>query len=265
MQYDPVKDVILKAVRKISYLRKSFFVTLDLLFLRQWYVKARIKRWFPKAKPLSFFDAGAGFCQYSDFILSGWKQSTAFALDLKTDYLKDFNEYASRKYPQRFNWISSDLVTYHPAKQYDLIAAIDILEHIENDRQVLSNFIAALKPGGKLVISTPSDLDETARFTAEHVRPGYAKSEMQEKLITAGFVIDSLDYSYGKWGHLSWKLAIKIPLLLVSVSKIMLLLLPIYYICLYPLIYLLMRIDIKSDNKTGNGLVVVAEKPFIAS
>jgi hypothetical protein len=39
-----------------------------------------------------------------------------------------------------------------------------------------------------------------------------------------------------------------------------LLVLPLYYLCLYPVIYLLMRMDITSVNKQGNGLIVVAEK-----
>lgn len=265
MKYDPIKNVMFKIVKAIPALRSLFFAALDLLFLRQWYVKRKISDCFKSDASISFYDAGSGFCQYSDYILKHWKHSKVFALDLKTDYLKDYAIAAEQNYPQRFSWVEGDLVLYKPLKKFNLIAAIDILEHIEDDKQVLANFYECLEPGGKLVISTPSNLDEAARFTAEHVRPGYNPDELKSKLKEAGFAIKSFEFSYGKWGKLSWKLAMKYPLQLVSYSIILMLVLPIYYICLYPVIYLLMHKDITSHNNVGNGLVVVAEKPITAS
>jgi hypothetical protein len=52
----------------------------------------------------------------------------------------------------------------------------------------------------------------------------------------------------------------KKPLQLIAISKLMILLLPVYYIFTYPLAWLLMQVDIRMDNKSGNGLIVVAEK-----
>ncbi|MFO7660664.1 MAG: class I SAM-dependent methyltransferase, partial [Candidatus Cloacimonadaceae bacterium] len=154
-----------------------FFLLLDMLFLRQWYVKKQIRLLLKKNSSLRFYDAGAGFCQYSDYILTSYRNSSVLALDLKEDYLKEYAGYAEQKYPDRFSWICADLVEYIPSDRFNLIAAIDILEHIENDVKVLENFYQCLADGGKLIISTPSTLDETARFTAEHVRPGYAEEE----------------------------------------------------------------------------------------
>jgi SAM-dependent methyltransferase len=265
MLYDPVKNVIMKAVREFPLLRRVFFLILDMLFLRQWYVKRQIRRHFKRNEVIKFYDAGAGFCQYSDFILSNWKKSTVFALDLKEDYLKTYSTHARSKYPERFSWIKSDLVYFVPEIKYNLIAAIDILEHIDNDIQVLKNFYACLLCGGKLIISTPSDLDEASQFTSEHVRPGYALDNLLLKLTDVGFAIVFSGFSYGQWGALSWKLAVKIPLSLMSYSKILLILLPIYYICLYPLIYLLMLLDVYTIKQKGTGIIIVAEKPFNAS
>lgn len=265
MQYDPIKNTFMILIRKLPCLRKVFFLLLDLLFLRQWYVKKQIRSLLKKNSELRFFDAGAGFCQYSDYILASYRNSTVLALDLKVDYLKEYAFYAEHRYSDRFFWICADLVDYIPSDRFNLIAAIDILEHIENDVKVLENFYQCLAEGGKLIISTPSNLDETARFTAEHVRPGYSKHEIIDKLQDAGFKISSFSYSYGIWGKMSWKLSIKFPLIILSYSKILLLALPIYYICLYPLIYLLMIIDINTNNEKGNGIILVAEKPLTAS
>lgn len=265
MHYDPIKDRIMKLIKLSPVLRKLFFALLDMLFLRQWYVKKHILNLFPKNNSVAFYDAGAGFCQYSDYILSNWKDSKVLALDLKCDYLQDYSKYAAEHYPDRFEWINGDLVEYTPSTKFNLICAIDILEHIENDRQVLNNFYQCLEDKGKLIISTPSDTDEAAKFTAEHVRPGYSEADLKSKLMNAGFLIKDFSYSYGKLGKLSWTIGIKTPILLLSKSKLMILVLPIYYICLYPLIYLLMNLDVISYNKTGNGIIVVAEKPAISS
>jgi SAM-dependent methyltransferase len=264
MQYDPIKDILFRAVTRYPYLRKVFFFLLDKLFLRQWYVKKHITRLMAKLDKIDFYDAGAGFCQYSDFVLSNYSDSHVLALDLKDDYLKDYAKYADEKFPGRFNWISEDLVTYKPGNIFNLVVAIDILEHIEDDVQAMKNMYLALSAGGKLIISTPSETDEAARFTSEHVRPGYAMKDLIGKLKQTGFEILISEYSYGRWGRISWKLGIKLPLLLVSYSKLLLLLLPIYYLCLYPIIYLLMLVDISSSNKTGNGIIIVAEKPVSA-
>lgn len=260
MQYDPIKNKIASLIEIFPFLRKTFFTALDFILLRQWYVKKYIKKYYPPGAGIRFYDGGAGFCQYSDFILSGWKESTVFALDLKTDYVESYAHYATQYYGKRFRWTGGDLVTYQPVKKYNLIAAIDILEHIEDDRQVLANFFECLEPGGKLIISTPSDKDEAARFTAEHVRPGYDPDDLREKLLSAGFTIRDFIYSYGRWGKLSWILAMKVPLKMLSVSKGMAIALAIYYTALYPLIYLLMKLDMKANNRIGNGIIVVAER-----
>ncbi len=43
-------------------------------------------------------------------------------------------------------------------ERFDLITALDVLEHIEDDRYVLANLVAMLKPGGKLLITVPASM-----------------------------------------------------------------------------------------------------------
>ena len=136
----------------------------------------------------------------------------------------------------------------------------ELLEHIEDDEQVLRNFREVLDKGGKLIISSPSNFDESAKFTEEHVRPGYSKEEIYSKLERAGFSIRSFEYSYGKFGQIYWKLALKYPLSLISKSKILAILLPIYYIIFYPIAFGFMLLDYYNKNKIGTGVIVVAEQ-----
>lgn len=259
MKYDKVKDKFAAVIDRFPILRKLFYLLLDMLLLRQWYVKREIKKYFSTGKQLRFYDAGAGFGQYSYFILKKFKKAKVHAVDLKTDYMDSFARYAKLSGWQDFTIQQADLVDYTPKESFDLIIAIDILEHIEDDEQVLQNFRKVLDKGGKLIISSPSNFDESAKFTAEHVRPGYSKEDVCSKLEKAGFRIISFEYSYGKFGQIYWKLALKIPLSLISKSKVFVLFLPIYYIIFYPIAFGFMLLDYYNKNKIGTGVIVVAE------
>jgi len=260
MQYDIIKDKFADLIEWFPIFRKLFYLILDLLLLRQWYVKKEIKKHFKPNKELSFYDAGAGFGQYSYFVLKHFKNAKVHAVDLKTDYMESFARYAQKKTSWHdFSVQQADLVDYVPDSKFDLIIAIDILEHIEDDVQVLKNFRKALNKHGKLIISSPSTFDESAKFVEEHVRPGYDKSEIISKLKNAGFKIVSFEFSYGKLGHFAWLLTMKYPLSLLGISKIFFLLLPFYYFFLYPVSALFMWIDLKFKNKEGTGVIVVAE------
>jgi 2-polyprenyl-3-methyl-5-hydroxy-6-metoxy-1,4-benzoquinol methylase len=259
MQYDKIKDKFAGLIDKFPFIRKLFYLLLDMLLLRQWYVKKEIKKFFPKDKPIRFYDAGAGFGQYSYFILKHFKKAKVHAVDLKTDYMNSFARYAAKHGWTDFTAQQADLTAYVPKDKFSLILAIDILEHIENDEQVLRNFHQVLTEGGKLIISSPSTFDGSAEFTEEHVRLGYSKNEIISKLEKAGFRIKSFKYSYGKWGHIAWLLTMKCPMRLLEISKLFFLLLPFYYLLFYPISALFMLCDLNMKNKTGTGVIVVAE------
>jgi SAM-dependent methyltransferase len=141
------------------------------------------------------------------------------------------------------------------------------MEHIEDDRTVFRHLYKGLKPGGILLISTPSDQggsdvhhkhDES--FIDEHVRDGYGLEEIDEKLREAGFSDIQIKYSYGRPGKISWKLSMKYPILLANFSKLFLLLLPLYYLLVYPFCYFLNRTDVRGTFSTGTGLIVKCKK-----
>jgi len=43
-----------------------------------------------------------------------------------------------------------------PEHHYDLVAALDVIEHIDDDRAALASIARRLKPGGRLVITVPA-------------------------------------------------------------------------------------------------------------
>jgi 2-polyprenyl-3-methyl-5-hydroxy-6-metoxy-1,4-benzoquinol methylase len=259
MHYDRIKDKFASLIDRFPACRKLFYLGLDMLLLRQWYVKKAIKKHFSKGSPIRFYDAGAGFGQYSFFVWKHFPKARVLAVDLKTDYMDSFARYAKSVGWPDFTAQKADLVDFMPDAEFDLIIAVDILEHIAEDEKVLHNFRKILADQGKLIISSPSTFDDSAQFVAEHVRPGYGREEIIAKLQNAGFRIVSFDYSYGKFGHLAWLLTLKLPLSLLGKSTLFFLFLPVYYLLFYPVSALFMWLDLLLENKRGTGLIVVAE------
>ena len=269
MQYDPVKRSLGTLFNKTPFTRKIFYKLLDLLLLRTWHVKREL-RIFRKnsAEKINVLDAGAGYGQYS-FFMSGLSAAWNIrAVDVKKEQIDDCNRFFTRiNRDKRVVFEMADLVKFIEKEKYSLILSVDVMEHIEDDEIVFGNFYNSLKPGGLLLISTPSDKGgsdvfhhHSNSFIEEHVRDGYGVNEIKMKLEKAGFNNINTRYTYGKPGQLSWKLSMKYPILLLNLSKIFFIILPFYYLITFPFALLLNALDVKMKHKTGTGLVVKAWK-----
>lgn len=79
---------------------------------------------------------------------------------------------------------------------FNFVYTSNVLEHIENDRESINHLYQVLSPGGKIGVYVPalpflfSNLDREAG----HFRR-YKKSELVQKFIEAGFIIDKCFYS----------------------------------------------------------------------
>ena len=160
-----------------------------------------------------------------------------------------------------------DLTQIQHSDKFDFILSVDVMEHIPDDMGVFRNFFRALKSGGTLLINTPSNLggsdahsEKEKSFIGEHARNGYGAEEIQKKLESAGFKVESIRYTYGTWGDRYWKFGIKYPMQMLNVSKILFIVLPLYYLCTLPFVLPMMWLDYHTDNKAGTGLNVLAKK-----
>lgn len=268
MHYDPIKKYFGSFVGSRLWMRKLFYMLLELLLLRTWHIKHELRKW-SKSKPhdMEVLDAGFGYGQYSYWLVKKYKSYKITGLDVKQEQVDDCNVFFAKSGHHNANFITGDLTLYKQANSYDLVLSVDVMEHIVDDESVFSNFYQSLKPGGMLLISTPSDQggsdvhknDQTS-FIEEHVRKGYNILEIREKLSTAGFETISARYQYGFPGSVSWRLSIKYPLLILGASKIFLMVLPLYYLFVFPFCLILNFADLRLAHKTGTGLIVKAWK-----
>lgn len=268
MHYDPIKRSLGNVFNKSPFLRKLFYSLLDLLLLRTWHIHNEIIKWSRgKTSGINILDAGSGFGQYS-YYLSGINPNwNILAVDVKEEQVADCNTFFNAINRKNIEFKVADLTVFKKEETFDLILSVDVMEHILEDVKVFENFHTSLKKGGMLLISTPSDqggsdvnADSDTSFIEEHVRDGYNISEIEKKLIGAGFSKVEAKYSYGPPGKISWRLSMKYPIQMLDISKLFFIVLPIYYLFTYPVAFMLNYLDTQIKHTSGTGLIVKAWK-----
>jgi SAM-dependent methyltransferase len=269
MKYEPIKASLGNVFNKHPYLRVFFYKLLDLLLLRAWHINKELKKLRKQiGEEANCLDGGAGFGQHT-YTLSGFsKKWNITSVDIIPEQVEDCNRFfAQIGKGQQVKYIQADLTKYVNPGAYNLIISVDVMEHILDDVAVFKNFSSSLKPGGVLLISTPSDQggsdvheEHGESFIAEHVRDGYNINEIEEKLISSGFSKVVARYQYGTPGKISWKLSMKYPISMLNIGKAFFILLPLYYIITFPVSLLLNYLDVIGNHKTGTGLIVKAYK-----
>jgi SAM-dependent methyltransferase len=272
MQYDPVKDRIGAIAEKSPILRRLFFGLLNVVFLRAWYVKRELHRVLPQLETdgrIRVLDAGTGFAQYAYYVARNFPKADVTAVDIKDDYLASASEFVARTpLKDRIRFGKEDLTLLSLDGPFDFILSVDVMEHIEDDRGVFRHFERVLRPGGMVLINTPSDLggsdvqdDDDESFIEEHVRDGYNLDELEAKLREAGLEPIRSIYTYGPYGSAAWRMLIKHPIRWLGANRAAYLLVPLYYAVALPIGALLNALDVRRHNERGTGLLVLARKP----
>ncbi len=107
--------------------------------------------------------------------------------------------YAVESDEEYFSLLSKKHNTFHDLDEapgnIDLLFSIDVLEHIEEDEKILSQFFEKLNPGGLLFLYVPARMELYSEFDKSigHFRR-YNKEELKLKVQKAGFTIDRTQY-----------------------------------------------------------------------
>jgi 2-polyprenyl-3-methyl-5-hydroxy-6-metoxy-1,4-benzoquinol methylase len=116
--------------------------------------------------------------------------------------------------------------------QYDIAICLENIEHIIKDQKLLMDISCCLKPGGRLLLTTPNLLyrpmasEDKYPFSViedgGHVRRGYSKSMLEELCVNANLMIENISYCSGftsqKITALQRKLALIHPLLSYTIT-----------------------------------------------
>jgi SAM-dependent methyltransferase len=95
-----------------------------------------------------------------------------------------------------------------PDSSYDVVVAVEVLEHVEADRLFVQQVARVLKPGGYFLLSTPNG-DYVPNHNPDHKRH-YTRAQLHA-LLAAELSAVSVDYAvrdgrFYTWGLGSWSL-----------------------------------------------------------
>ncbi|MFH0989454.1 MAG: class I SAM-dependent methyltransferase [bacterium] len=83
----------------------------------------------------------------------------------------------------------------NPELRYDLIAALDVIEHLEDDRGLLLQINTLLKPDGALILTVPAyQWMWSSHDDLNHHKRRYTKPQLQHLLASTGYSIDFISY-----------------------------------------------------------------------
>lgn len=102
------------------------------------------------------------------------------------------------------------------AGAFDVVLCCENIEHILDDRRLMHDMFRALKPGGRLLLTSPwhhydpISPDDAGPFlkveTGWHVRRGYTRCMLEELCRDAGFMVEEIDYNVGWLSQLTIRL-----------------------------------------------------------
>lgn len=150
------------------------------------------------------------------------------------------------------------------SRQYDLILAVDLLEHIEDHREALRSLAQALRSGGSVILHVPTPEQyhpfapsrraleaEMASGDSHHRRSGHEADELLAELERLGLRQAEVTHTFGPFVALLWDLDwwLATGPLRRALRAL-----------LFPLTLLVPRLDTAPRRGKGNGFLVVARK-----
>ena len=82
-----------------------------------------------------------------------------------------------------------------PEASYDMVALLDVLEHVEEDRESLRSIAKRLKPGGAILITVPAfQWMWSAHDVVNHHQRRYSKRTLNAAIADAGLKADFVGY-----------------------------------------------------------------------
>lgn len=129
-------------------------------------------------------DAGCGRGNYTRILLK--RAQEVSALDYSEDHIDALKRRLGHLSQLSLHVGSADNLPFEN-EQFDLVVHSEVLEHIDDDKKVLSEIFRVMQPGGRLIISVP--VPPAPYYDSEHVREGYTLEQISQLLMDSGFTI----------------------------------------------------------------------------
>ncbi len=269
MDYDPIKDRLARGFARRPWIRTLVMLMTRQVFLRELEIRRRLRQ-LQRAglRPQRILDAGTGYGQYTLFLRRLFPEAEIVAVDIKQAALDGLEEYCRQRGIKGIHYLQADLLELKFEAEFDLILNVDVMEHILDDEAVFAGFARALKPGGRLVLHTPAvpesmpekEVEHGEFSVGEHVREGYKHSVIQGRVTRNGFDSADVHSTYGAVGGVAWRLGVRWPMRMLSVSHALLPLVGLWELFWLIPVRLLNELETRIPKTYGGCLLLEAHK-----
>lgn len=102
--------------------------------------------------PQAILDVGCGQGRYAELLRSHFSKAQISGVDFSPIAVQKAQ---ARYLDMSFHIGKAEQMDFIPSASVDLVLNIEVLEHVVDARQTLNEFSRVLRPGGKLVLTTP--------------------------------------------------------------------------------------------------------------
>ncbi len=234
--------------------------------LRTRHVVRELKRqgfWGPA--PRALYDAGGGEGAFAYWVARRFPAWRVVVADNEPRTLERGRAIKARLGLRNLEVRRVDLRDPGDEAEYDVVVCADVLEHIEEDDRVVKHLGHALKPGGVLLVTSPSVpqprhlpivawRERRIGFDAHdygHVRQGYSEPTLRRLFEEAGLVTRDIRFTFGPFGTLMFDVFFA-----TGDSRPN----PAVFLALFPLYMSLAALDVAVPSRHGAAILGVAQK-----
>ena len=169
---------------------------------------AAILRYFAPYIGAQVIEVGAGIGTFSQCLLSVPHVTTLTLVEPAKNLFQILRKKLSGNSKVRF--VNGNLQSVATSLSCDSVVLINVLEHVENDEELLNTIHQVLRPGGTVLIFVPAlpRLYGSLDRNFGHIRR-YRKSELRSLLTKVGFQVECLRY-FNLPGIVAWFISGKI-------------------------------------------------------
>ena len=202
----------------LSLFKKIFYRYIPSAHISAYIRLLYFRKYLKKAHFDEALDAGCGSGLFTFFAAKHFPKARITGYDISEEHIDDCNKKRISDKITNVFFLQSDMRIPHQKEQYDFIFSIDVLEHIQDNFEVLENVYHGLKSNGVFYLAMPYEPghnylfpkewfgDYIAWAEKEHIAEQYALETVTEILRKLRFKIEDICYTFGFWGKLAWEL-----------------------------------------------------------
>jgi 2-polyprenyl-3-methyl-5-hydroxy-6-metoxy-1,4-benzoquinol methylase len=234
--------------------------------LRSWHIIRALRElglW--DATPRALYDAGGGEGAFAFHVARRFPTWQVVIADNETGTIERALRIKRALGLDNLEVRDVDLREAGEENRYDVVICADVLEHIEEDGRVVAHLGHALKPGGALLVTSPSVpqprhlplvawRERRIGFDPSdygHVRQGYSEAQLTALFESAGLDVQRVRRTFGPAGTLMFDLFFA-----TGDSRPH----PLVYAALFPLYMGLATVDVLSPAGGGAAIFGIARK-----